>query len=165
LTLKLGLVFFTPFALLLIYIFMLDWLANRGRVWTPVESQPVFAYVPTGAHLVSSSHTGWTFTSRCPEHSRCEYTHMFGSPLDEAELRALVERELGALGFVRKPPNPAKCAPYYARSERFAKGDISVWPVYGPTPYRIGKSSSIPVTEGRTVVSLRIDNMELAWGC
>ncbi len=162
---RFALIFFAPFVLLLACIFAIDWYENRSRVWTPVERQPVFAYIPANAHLVGSSHTGWTMSARCPAESRCEYTHTFASTLEVAELRAQVARELESLGFARRAPNPPKCAPYYAHAERFAKGDISVWPTYGPTPFANGKSSTIPTSEGRSVVRLRIDNMEIAWGC
>lgn len=87
------------------------------------------------------------------------------SDRDVETLRAQVERELLALGFVRRAPNAARCAPAFRNAERFAKGEISVWPTYGPTPYRLGKVATIAATEGRAVVQLRIENMELYWGC
>lgn len=162
---KLFLLFPAPFVLLMTFVFVLDWLENRGHVWTAIEREPVFGYGPAGAHLVASSHSGWAFAARCSESSRCEYTHTFASPLSEDALRAQVERDLAALGFTRTPPHAGKCAPAYAHAERFARGDISVWPTYGTTPYRMGKSSTIASSEGASIVQLRIDNMEVVWGC
>jgi hypothetical protein len=63
---KLFLVFAAPFVLLMAFVFVLDWLENRGHVWTPIEREPVFGYVPAGAHLVASLHSGYRQRVRRP---------------------------------------------------------------------------------------------------
>lgn len=154
-----------PFLVILAVIFIVDRWENSRHDWVPVESQPVFDYVPEGSHLVGSMHSGWTAASRCPEKSRCEYTRSFASPLEVEALHAQVRRDLEKLGFTQRAPNAMKCAPAYRTVERWVNGDISVWIWIGPTPYVMGKSTTIPTSAGRSVVQLRIDNMEVFWGC
>jgi hypothetical protein len=154
-----------PFFVILAMIFIVDRWEDSRHDWVPVESQPVFDYVPEGAHLVAATHSGWTSASRCSEKSRCEWTRSYASPLGVQELHAQVTRDLERLGFAPRAPSASKCAPAYRTVERWAKGDISVWIWIGPTPYVMGKSNTIPISAGRSVVQLRIDNMEIFWGC
>ncbi len=154
------------FALLIAFAFVLDWLQTRGHVWADVDHDPVLAYVPSGAHLVASSHSGLTMTAGCGEHSKCEYIRTYASPLSGAALRAQVEADLASLGFARTPTHPSKCAPAFAHAERFARGDISVWPNYYATPFTVSRTSPpIPTSEGTSIVQLRIENMDIVYGC
>lgn len=66
LTAKLALVFFAPFVLLLAFVFFLDWRANQGHAWVRIEDEAIYRYVPAGARLASSSHSGWTFRRTAP---------------------------------------------------------------------------------------------------
>ncbi len=155
-----------PFVLLIVAIFGLDWYETKQHVWVDVEHDPALAYVPAGAHLVASSHSGLTMAAQCPEHSKCEYIRTYASPLSKADLRAQVERDLVALGFTRTPTHPSKCAPAFAHAERFARGEISVWPTYLTTPYQVSRSSPlIPTSEGASILQLRIENTDIVWGC
>jgi hypothetical protein len=158
-------VFFVPFGLLVGGVFVVNALENCGHDWVALEAEPVFAYVPAGAHLVGAGHTGLAFTERCAPHVRCEYVWQFASPLPVDALRAQVEQDLARMGFVRVRPRPARCPPASAHAERFARGEVSVWPSYGPTPYAIGRSHTVGVADGAAVVRLAIDNMQIYWGC
>lgn len=151
------------FLALLGFVFALDAYLDRQHDWAPIESDPVFAWVPSGMHRVGEPITGHAFTP-CKQDGRCEQIVYFAGPGTEASVRATVERELLAAGFARRPTTK-KCPPGLRGADRFVRGDLSVWPRYGATPFPVSRSRWIPPSEGATAVRLTIDNMQVFWGC
>lgn len=155
-----------PFVLVIGGGLALDWYKTAGHVWADLERDPVLAYVPAGGHLVASQHSGIALAAGCGDHQKCEVLRTYASPLSATDLRIQVERDLSSLGFTRTPTHPSKCAPAFAHAERFARGEISVWPSYFPTPFQISRTAPpVPTSAGASVVQLRIENMDIVYGC
>src|SRR5262249_55621217 len=156
---------FGGFFLLVAGILGLSAWINTRHAWVAIEREPIFGYVPSGAHLVDQSHTGWANAPACEPNARCEYVRYYAGPLPASAALAQVEKELVASGFVLRAPNGTRCPEGYRKELRYARGEISVWPSAGPTPYAIGHTRTIPLAEGASVVRLAIDNMQIVWGC